>query len=196
MFKIKKGLSLPFLLSALFTSCNPFTTKQEQDFSKLIVGGFKTIQGAAQEGERAKLYNYFIYLKFNLKNENFEIEENFSYDLEIDLNSTELENYSVDDNCGFYDVGDKFKSLKSFSSYSGIEKFLEDDNYVSVFTSIGKYNERNRIVSKKFKITNSGYIYSFSSISSDLEALKVNYEIVYSEKLYLFDSIKFKEIEV
>lgn len=190
--RINKRCHLPLLLSALFVaSCSPFTIKEEQDFSKLIVGGYKTIQAAAQEGEQAKLYSYFIYVKFNLKNEVFDNENNFTYDLEIDLNSSELENYSTEDNCGFYDIGSKFKTLKSFSSYSGIDKFIKDDNYISVYTSIGKYNERNRIVSKKFKIEHSGYAYSFSSISTDLELLKVNYVPVYSEKLYLFDTFSF-----
>ena len=54
----KRCYHLPLLLSALFVvSCSPFTTKEEQDFSKLIVGGYKTIQAAAQEGEQAKLYS-------------------------------------------------------------------------------------------------------------------------------------------
>lgn len=191
MFKIKKALSLAFLFSALFTSCNPFTTKEEQDFTKLYLGGYKTIQAASQEGEQVKLYDYFIYVKFNLANEVFSDSDKFTWDIEIDLNSSELENLSMEDNCGFFEIGEKFSKLKSFSSYSGIDKFLSDNNYISIFTSIGKYSERNRIVSKKFKILNSGYAYAFSSISTDLESLRVNYVPFYSEKLYLFNTFSF-----
>ena len=180
---------LPSFIS--ISSCSPFVEKEEQDYTKLYVGGYKTVLATAQENEEAKCYSNFIYLKFCLQNEIFEEENKFTYDLEIDLNSSELENLSTEDNCGFYEVGQKFKTIKSFSSYSSIDKFISDKNYISLFTSIGKYSERNRIVSRKFKITHSGYAYAFSSISSDLEKLNVNYVPIYASKLYLFDTFSF-----
>ena len=179
---------LPSFIS--ITSCNPFTKKDEQDFNKLYLGGYQVIQASAQENERAELYDYYIYVKFCLKNQVFDNESNFDYDLEIDLNTSDVEYLSTDSGVGFYEIGKRFSSLKGFSSYSNLKKFLEE-NYISVFTSIGKYSERYRIVSKKFRIDNSGYAFSFSSISSDLESLRVNYAPVYVDKLYLFDTIKF-----
>lgn len=188
MFKIKKGLSLPFLLSALFTSCNPIKVENERDESKLYLGSYKTVTVYDMENNsKVQLYDYYMYIRFLNEKEEFVSNEDFSYDLEIDLNTSGLENFSSNSECAFFDLAEKFSSMNQWNSYKTIKEYFEAKNYISVFTSVGKLNLRSPMKSRKMKIQHSGYIYSFNSIKRDGESLNFNMSEVFKESYYLFD---------
>lgn len=185
-----KYLILPFIL---LTSCNKkeevYLVSEERDITKLLLGGYKTAQERDIEtNEIKKVYDHYFYIRFCDKEYTFNQEVNdYSYDLEIDLNAGNYENYSKIPNCGYFDVGEYLKGQPQLKSFKTINEYFIAKNYITVFTSIGKINKNAYFCSKRIKLDDAGYIYSFSTINKNNEKLKLEVEEVLKETVYVYD---------
>ncbi|MFA6861583.1 MAG: hypothetical protein WCR56_04310 [Bacilli bacterium] len=179
---------LPLLFLASSCSINPtdWITKTV-DFSKLYIGGYPTI---SSKDDSSEIHDYFLYVSFENSSVSFKKEvTDYSYDVEINLNSGSLKSYGQkgdDGNPVFYDVGSYFSDSGSFFNYSSLKSYFAEGNYCTVFSSVGRLVKGNPsespYVSSKARIGASGQMICVNTISAPDEQLTYSVSSVYKEE--------------